>query len=70
MRILKKELWPAKILIPMNEFHDGHYEIENWLGKNMGAFKGRWNQVPCPKGVHYYFRNGKDATLFALRWSS
>lgn len=69
MRILKKEIWPSKILIPMDEFHAGHYEIEIWLGENLGPFKGRWNQVPCSKGVHYYFRSSKDATMFALKWS-
>ena len=69
MRILKKEIWPAKILIPKDESDGYHYHIEIWLGENMGAFKGRWNQVACSKGVHYYFRNRKDATMFALRWS-
>jgi hypothetical protein len=69
MRILKKEIWPAKILIPLDEFDADHYHIETWLGENMGAFKGRWNHVPCSKGVHYYFRDSKDATLFSLRWA-
>jgi hypothetical protein len=69
MRQLKKELWPAKILIPKDEFDVGHYDIEMWLGEKMGAFKGRWNMVPTLKGVDYYFRDGKDATMFALRWS-
>ncbi len=70
MRVLKKELCPAKILIPKDEFDGYHYYIETWLGENMGAFKGRWNMVPTMKGVHYYFRNTKDATMFALKWSS
>ena len=65
MRILKKEIWPAKILID----HGEHYVIENWLVENMGAFKGRWNTVPRYKGVDYYFRNTKDANWFALRWA-
>lgn len=69
MRVLKKELWPAKILVPLTIDRPEHYNIENWLGENMGAFKGRWNQIPCNKGVHYYFRNSKDATMFALKWS-
>jgi hypothetical protein len=69
MRILKKELWPAKVLIPIHQYQDDHYEIEIWLGEQYGAFKDRWNQVPCQKGVHYYFRNTKDANWFALRWS-
>lgn len=70
MRQLKKEIWPAKIPVPMTIDNGGHYEIENWLGENMGPFKGRWNQVPTMKGVDYYFRNSKDATMFALRWAS
>ncbi len=70
MRVLKKELWPAKILIPMDEFDGGHYHIEIWLGEKLGPFKGRWNMVPCMKGVHYYFRDSKDATMFALKWGS
>jgi len=69
VRVLKKELWPTRIKIAKDEYDDDHYEIEMWLGENMGPFKGRWNQVPCgPNGVHYYFRNSKDATMFALMW--
>ncbi len=69
MRSLKKELWPAKISIPMTIDGGGHYEIENWLGEHYGPFKGRWNQVPTMKGVDYYFRTSKDANWFALRWA-
>jgi hypothetical protein len=69
MRILKKEIWPSKILITKDEFDGDHYEIEMWLGEKMGSFKGRWNTVPSYQGVHYYFRDSKDATLFALKWS-
>lgn len=70
MRQLKKELWPAKVLIPKDEFDSDHYHIECWLGERLGPFKGRWNMVPSMKGVDYYFRDSKDATMFALRWSS
>jgi len=69
VRQLKKELWPSKILITKDEFDSDHYEIEMWLGEKMGSFKGRWNMVPANRGVHYYFRDSKDATLFALRWA-
>jgi hypothetical protein len=69
MRVLKKEIWPTKIPVPLDEFDADHYQIECWLGENMGAFKGRWNMVSTTKGVDYYFRNGEDATLFALRWA-
>lgn len=70
MRRLKKELWPSKIVIPMTIDRVEHYKIEEWLGENMGPFKGRWNQVPTHHSVDYYFRNSKDATMFTLRWSS
>ena len=70
MRVLKKEIWPAKIKIKLPESHGRHISIENWLGENMGAFKGRWNMVARYDGVDYYFREGKDATMFALRWGS
>jgi hypothetical protein len=69
MRVLKKELWPVKVLIPIDEFDGDHYHIECWLGERLGVFKDRWNFVPCSKGVHYYFRNSKDATMFVLKWS-
>ncbi len=68
MRILKKEIWPAKVLIPMDEFDAKHYHLECWLGEQFGAFKKRWITVPSSKGVDYYFRNSKDANWFALRW--
>ncbi len=68
MRVLKKELWPVKVTIPMDEFDAGHYEIECWLGEQYGPFKDRWNIVPRYKGVDYYFRNSKDANWFTLRW--
>jgi len=44
-------------------------EIESWLSKHYGTFKGRWNAVYYPNGTDYYFRQGPDATMFALRWS-
>lgn len=69
MRILKKEIWPVKILIPLDEFDGDHYEIECWLGEKLGPIKNRWNIVPTNNGVHYYFRSRKDATMFCLRWS-
>ena len=69
MRVLKKELWPAKVTIPKDISDVSHYKIEEWLGEKLGPFKGRWNQIPTYKGVDYYFRSGKDASMFALRWS-
>lgn len=66
MRELKRELWPYRIQLPTNET----YDIEVWLGENMGALHGRWNVVYKYGHCDYYFRNGQDATLFSLRWSN
>lgn len=70
MRVLKKELWPYKVTVdaggPTPEKID---EIETWLGITYGAFKDRWNAVYQHNRTDYYFRQGQDATLFALRWS-
>jgi hypothetical protein len=68
MRILKKELWPYKIKVNGNVEH-GTTDIEIWLGKQLGTFKGRWNVVYQYNETHFYFRNEQDATLFALRWA-
>jgi hypothetical protein len=45
------------------------YNIEVWLGEKMGPFKGRWNAVYFHNKTDIYFKNGNDATMFALRWS-
>lgn len=65
MRELKKELWPFKVCI--NPPEDD--QVEKWLGDNMGAYKGRWNVVYNHSRLDYYFRNGSDATFFALKWT-
>jgi hypothetical protein len=69
MRVLKKELWPYKVKVNEAEFTTSVTEIEVWLGKQLGTFKGRWNVVYQSNHTYFYFRQGEDATLFALRWS-
>ena len=70
MRALKKELWPYCVSFDVEQTQYTMYDVETWLGENMGAFRGRWNAVYRHDGTDFYFRQGKDATLFALRWSS
>jgi hypothetical protein len=43
--------------------------VEIWLGKHLGSFKDQWNAVYHHNSTDFYFKEGKDATLFALRWS-
>lgn len=67
MRILKKELWPARVVVNSDDRHTVD-PIEHWLGKEYGCFKDRWNVVYRLNETHFYFRNQKDANWFSLRW--
>lgn len=69
MRVLKKELWPYKIVLDDDEHSDSIEQVERWLGEHVGAFRERWNTVYLFDETHFYFRNQRDAAWFALRWS-
>lgn len=68
MRELKKQLWPYKVKVNSDNLAD-ITSIEIWLGQQLGTFKNRWNVVYVFNETHFYFREGEDATLFALKWS-
>ena len=67
MRILKKEIWPEMVVIPITTKKDAD-KIEEWLGERLGCLKDQWNVVYQYSHCDYYFKNGEDATMFALRW--
>ena len=71
VRELKKDIWPHKVTIK-NESRFGEHKVveqaEIWLGKTMGIYKGRWNYIYRYNGVDFYFKDGKDAVFFTLRW--
>jgi len=70
MRVLKKELWPHKVAVNMKGTTPKKIDdIETWLVEHYGAVKSGWNVVYHHNGIDYYFRQGRDATMFALRWS-
>ena len=70
MRELKKELWPYKVKVNHKEFTESITEMELWLGKQLGTFKGCWNVVyQTEYTTYFYFRESKDATIFSLRWA-
>jgi len=69
MRVLKKELWPYKIVLDDDVHKHDIVIVESWLGKHMGAFRERWNTVYLFDETHFYFRDQRDATWFALRWT-
>ena len=66
MRELKKAIWPHKVTI--NDVGAAR-DAEIWLGETMGIYKGRWYFIILFGSVEFYFKDGKDATMFALRWS-
>jgi hypothetical protein len=69
MRDLKREFWPHKVKVGEDQFSNSITEIELWLGKQLGTFKGRWNVVYHYDKTYFYFREQQDAVLFALKWS-
>lgn len=69
MRRLKKELWPNKIVVDVDDTNMKLDDIEAWLGKTYGAYRDRWNAVYQLNRTDFYFRNEKDANWFAMRWS-
>jgi hypothetical protein len=69
MRRLKQELWPHKITLKEDESDPRLYLIEAWLEQNMGYITDRWYVVWSPNKSEFYFKDSKDATVFALMWS-
>lgn len=68
MRELKRDLWPVKVTIQHPTEHSVT-DMEVWMGKQFGTFKGRWNFVWNYNKLDVYFRNEQDATMFSLRWA-
>lgn len=60
MRILNKKYWPHQTRIEGNFSVD---ELEGWCYNNIK--RPDWRNV----GYYFVFRNGRDATMFMLRWS-
>ena len=69
MRTLKKELWPHKVSLNVDDTGMKIDNIESWLGENLGCVRGRWISVYTSNSTDFYFRQGRDATMFALKWS-
>lgn len=69
MRVLKKELWPCKVELNLDQTQSKITEVETWLGQQLGSFKDQWNAVYHWDHTVFYFRRGEDATMFALKWS-
>jgi hypothetical protein len=68
MRVLKKELWPERVELDIDDTQPEIDEVKLWLAENFGAFKTGWNAIYGMKHTDFYFRRSQDAVLFALRW--
>ncbi len=68
MRVLKKELWPHKVNLDVDDTRMKIDSVELWLAERVGGFKIKWNAVYNYNNTDYYFKDGKDATMFTLRW--
>ena len=66
-RELKRELWPHKVTINTTGLKDVG-AAEEWLGSQLGAFKGQWNVVYRYNKTDFYFKENSNATMFALKW--
>ena len=69
MRQLKRELWPFKVNLDVDDSRMKIDKVEQWLGDRVGAFRTNWNAVYKFNGTDYYFKKGEDATMFALTWA-
>ena len=66
MRQLKKEIWPHRIIMDKHESFTEVACAEAWLEKTYGKRCKRWNIVFGYSSTHFYFKEGRDATLFSL----
>lgn len=68
MRHLKKAVWPH--CVPVNsDLKSEIHPIEEWLGEQLGPEKDEWICIYQHNRTDFYFRDGQDATLFALKWT-
>jgi hypothetical protein len=70
MRRLKKELWPHRVELDIDQSQPKIARVETWLGEHYGVCKGRWNQVNHWDHTAFYFRTDRDAMWFTLKWAS
>lgn len=66
MRHLKKAIWPHLIAFDRDNSHEEVARAESWLEKTYGPVNKRWTVVRGFAFTHFYFKEGRDATLFSL----
>ncbi len=69
MRILKRELWPHRVVYAKDETNSEYANVEAWLADQVGRFGQAWNVVYHHNQTDLYFRNRADAVMFSLKWA-
>ena len=70
----RKSKYKHKVMISPSRAGSEHTEIKAWCEKTFGpggrSKKLRWRFGWTDSTDTYYFKNGRDATMFVLRWSN
>jgi hypothetical protein len=69
MRILKRELWPHRVVYAKDETKCEFGAMADWLENRVGQFGQAWHAVRCHNQTDLYFRNRADAVMFSLKWA-
>jgi hypothetical protein len=66
----RKSKYKHKITVPRTNQHE--HDMRTWCEHSYGpgGRKNRWRFGWIDKDSTFYFRSGKDAMMFVLRWSS
>jgi len=69
----RKSKYKHKVIFSPMQIDDEHCEIQEWCTQMFGpggrSKKLRWRYGWTEKANIYYFKSGKDAMMFTLRWS-
>jgi hypothetical protein len=67
----RKSKYKHKITMTPSLATSEHQEMRDWCEKTYGpgGRRNRWRFGWTDKSDTYYFKSGKDAMLFTLRWS-
>lgn len=69
----RKSKYKHKVIFQSGHTVNSFAEIKEWCEKNFGpggrSKKLRWRVGWTDKNDTFYFKSGKDAMLFTLRWS-
>jgi len=66
----RKSKYKHKITVPGNHKHE--HDMRDWCEQSYGpgGRKNRWRFGWVQTDSTFYFRSGKDAMMFVLRWSA